>query len=569
MQYKRLGEVLIAAGTISEEELQKGLALQKGTKKRLGSVLIENGIITEKELLDALQMQLGLDYVDLTKINIPTELAQVVPKNMAKQYQIVPVRVVKDELYLAMSDPLNFYAIEEVRKAVHKRIVPMVSTASSIEHAIQTLYSNENAARAIEEMKREAAANGDSSAVVDAAFITNQLGDDSVNSAPTIRLVNSIIERAVVERASDIHIEPHEDGLRVRMRIDGMMRDILNVPKDLQSPVISRLKVVSGLDISEKRVPQDGRFNVKIKDKDIDLRVSTLPTVYGEKIVARLLDKSGGNLDKSKIGLSGPDLDKYEMMLRISSGVLLIVGPTGSGKSTTMYCMIGDLNTKEVNLVSLEDPVEYNIDGVNQVQINEKTGMTFAAGLRAILRQDPDIIAVGEIRDGETAEIAMRAAITGHIVISTIHTNDAVGTIERLKDIGVEPYMIAGALKGVISQRLVRRICPHCRKAYKPDPEELEILGLDANAEETFYRGAGCPECFDTGYRGRIAVFEMLPVTREVRMLIEHGAGREQIEKELKSKEAGFISLHDNGVRLVREGITTSSEVLRVINEEL
>ena len=563
MQYKRLGEVLIAAGTITEEELQRGLALQKGTKQRLGTVLIENGIITEKELLDALQMQLGLDFVDLTKINIPTELAQVVPKNMAKQYQIVPVRVVKDELYLAMSDPLNFYAIEEVRKATHKRVVPMVSTASSIEYAIQTLYSNENAARAIEEMKREAAANGDSSAVVDSAFVTNQLGEDSVNSAPTIRLVNSIIERAVNERASDIHIEPHEEGLQVRMRIDGMMRDILTVPKDLQNPVISRLKVVSGLDISEKRIPQDGRFNVKIKEKDIDLRVSTLPTVYGEKIVARLLDKTGGNLDKTKIGLSGPDLDKYEMMLRISSGVLLIVGPTGSGKSTTMYCMIGDLNTKEVNLVSLEDPVEYNIDGVNQVQINEKTGMTFAAGLRAILRQDPDIIAVGEIRDGETAEIAMRAAITGHIVISTIHTNDAVGTIERLQDIGVEPYMIASALKGVISQRLVRRICPHCRQQYKPDAEELEMIGLPADTDETFYRGKGCPECFNTGYRGRIAVFEML------RGLIEKGAGRDVIEKELKSADSGFISLHDNGVRLVREGITTSSEVLRVINEEL
>ncbi len=561
--------MLIAAGTITDEELQKGLALQKGTKQRLGTVLIENGIITEKELLDALQMQLGLDFVDLTKINIPTELAQVVPKNMAKQYQIVPIRVVKDELYLAMSDPLNFYAIEEVRKAVHKKIVPMVATASSIDHAIQTLYSNENAARAIEEMKREAAANGENAAVVDSAFVTNQLGDDSVNSAPTIRLVNSIIERAVNERASDIHIEPHEDGLQVRMRIDGMMRDILNVPKDLQSPVISRIKVVSGLDISERRIPQDGRFNVKIKDKDIDLRVSTLPTVYGEKIVARLLDKSGGNLDKTKIGLSGPDLEKYEMMLRISSGVLLIVGPTGSGKSTTMYCMIGDLNTKEVNLVSLEDPVEYNIDGVNQVQINEKTGMTFAAGLRAILRQDPDIIAVGEIRDGETAEIAMRAAITGHIVISTIHTNDAVGTIERLQDIGVESYMIAGALKGVISQRLVRRICPHCRKPYKPDAEELEMLGMDPDADETFYRGAGCPECFNTGYRGRIAVFEMLPITRPVRAMIEHKAGREEIEKALKDKETGFVSLHDNGMRLVREGITTSREVLRVINEEL
>ena len=561
--------MLLAAGTITEEELQRGLALQKGTKQRLGTVLIENGIITEKELLDALQMQLGLDYVDLTKINIPTELAQVVPKNMAKQYQIVPVRAVKDELYLAMSDPLNFYAIEEVRKAVHKRIVPMVSTASSIEHAIQTLYSNENAARAIEEMKREAAANGENNAVVDSAFVTNQLGEDSVNSAPTIRLVNSIIERAVNERASDIHIEPHENGLQVRMRIDGMMRDILNVPKDLQNPVISRIKVVSGLDISEKRVPQDGRFNVKIKEKDIDLRVSTLPTVYGEKIVARLLDKTDGNLDKSKIGLSGPDLEKYEMMLRISSGVLLIVGPTGSGKSTTMYCMIGDLNTKEVNLVSLEDPVEYNIDGVNQVQINEKTGMTFAAGLRAILRQDPDIIAVGEIRDGETAEIAMRAAITGHIVISTIHTNDAVGTIERLQDIGVEPYMIASALKGVISQRLVRRICPHCRQQYKPDAEELEMIGLPTDTDEVFYRGKGCPECFNTGYRGRIAVFEMLPITREVRGLIEKGAGRDVIEKELKSADSGFISLHDNGVRLVREGITTSSEVLRVINEEL
>lgn len=561
--------MLIAAGTITDEELQKGLALQKGSKQRLGTVLIENGIITEKELLDALQMQLGLDFVDLTKINIPTELAQVVPKNMAKQYQIVPIRVVKDELYLAMSDPLNFYAIEEVRKAVHKKIVPMVATASSIDHAIQTLYSNENAARAIEEMKREAAANGENAAVVDSAFVTNQLGDDSVNSAPTIRLVNSIIERAVNERASDIHIEPHEDGLQVRMRIDGMMRDILNVPKDLQSPVISRIKVVSGLDISERRIPQDGRFNVKIKDKDIDLRVSTLPTVYGEKIVARLLDKSGGNLDKTKIGLSGPDLEKYEMMLRISSGVLLIVGPTGSGKSTTMYCMIGDLNTKEVNLVSLEDPVEYNIDGVNQVQINEKTGMTFAAGLRAILRQDPDIIAVGEIRDGETAEIAMRAAITGHIVISTIHTNDAVGTIERLQDIGVESYMIAGALKGVISQRLVRRICPHCRKPYKPDAEELEMLGMDPDADETFYHGAGCPECFNTGYRGRIAVFEMLPITRPVRAMIEHKAGREEIEKALKDKETGFVSLHDNGMRLVREGITTSREVLRVINEEL
>lgn len=568
MAYRRLGELLIAAGTITEEELNRGLALQKGTKERLGTVLIKNGIITEDNLIEALQMQLGIEFIDLTKVNIPIEMAQAVPKNIAKQYQVVPVKVVNGELYLAMSDPLNFYAIEEVRKAVRKKVVPMVATASAIEHAIQVLYGNEGAAKAIEEMKREAATGNETAVSTDFSFVANQLGDDAVNSAPTIRLVNSIIERAITERASDIHLEPHETELRVRMRIDGMMRDILTVPRNLQGSVISRLKVMSGMDIAERRVPQDGRFNVVIKSKNIDLRVSTLPTVYGEKIVARLLDKSGGKLSKEAIGLEGPDLEKYEKMIHCRSGVVLIVGPTGSGKSTTMYTMIDDLNTREVNLVTLEDPVEYNIDGINQVQINEKTGMTFANGLRSILRQDPDIIAVGEIRDGETAEIAMRAAITGHVVLSTIHTNDAVGTIDRLKDIGVEPYLISSALRGVISQRLVRRICPQCRKAYTPTEEELDALGLKSDSNMEFYKGEGCPNCFDTGYRGRIAVFEMLPITRKVRTMIADGSSRAQIEEELKSPEAGFVSLRENALRLVKEGITTSDEITRVINAE-
>ena len=568
MAYMRLGELLIAAGTITEEELNRGLALQKGTKERLGTVLIKNGIITEDNLIEALQMQLGIEFVDLTKVNIPIEMAQAVPKNIARQYQVVPVKIVKGELYLAMSDPLNFYAIEEVRKAVRKKVVPMVATVSAIEHSIQVLYGNEGAAKAIEEMKREAATSNEAAVSTDSSFVANQLGDDAVNSAPTIRLVNSIIERAITERASDIHLEPHETELRVRMRIDGMMRDILTVPRNLQGSVISRLKIMSGMDIAERRVPQDGRFNVVIKSKNIDLRVSTLPTVYGEKIVARLLDKSGGKLSKEAIGLEGADLEKYEKMIHCRSGVILIVGPTGSGKSTTMYTMIDDLNTREVNLVTLEDPVEYNIDGINQVQINEKTGMTFASGLRSILRQDPDIIAVGEIRDGETAEIAMRAAITGHVVLSTIHTNDAVGTIDRLKDIGVEPYLISSALRGVISQRLVRRICPQCRKAYTPTEEELDTLGLKPDINMEFYRGEGCPNCFDTGYRGRIAVFEMLPITRRVRTMIADGSSRAQIEEELKSPEAGFVSLRENALRLVKEGITTSSEITRVINEE-
>ena len=570
MAYKRLGEVLIAAGVITEADLERGLALQKGSKERLGTVLIANGIITEEHLMEALQLQLGVDFVDLTKVNIPVELAQLVPKNIARAYQVVPVKVMMDELYLAMSDPLNFYAMEEVQKAVRKKVVPVLATADAIEHAMQVLYGNEGAAKAIEEMKREAAERGAGRSDDDYAFVSNKIDDESVNSAPTIRLVNSIIERAVTERASDIHLEPQEFVMQVRIRVDGLMRDTLTVPKDLQGSVISRLKIMAGLNIAERRIPQDGRCNIKVKQKDIDLRVSTLPTVYGEKIVVRLLDKTGGAITKDAIGMSGDDLEKYEKMIRCRSGVILIAGPTGSGKSTTMNAMIGDLNRREVNLVTLEDPVEYNIEGVNQVQINEKTGMTFANGLRAILRQDPDIIAVGEIRDGETAEIAMRAAITGHVVLSTVHTNDAVGTIERLIDIGVEPYLVASALRGVISQRLVRRLCPHCKEAYQPSAEELQDLGIADGACMQFYRSKGCPKCFDTGYHGRIAVFEFLPVDRAIRTMISDGSARAQIEAYLKdaAQKTGFISLRDNGLRLLAEGVTSVEELLRVIAVE-
>ena len=430
-------------------------------------------------------------------------------------------------------------------------------------------FVNEKLLKAIEEMKMESAASANGDSVTPAtAFTTNVIGDDSVSNAPTIRLVNSIIERAVDERASDIHIEPREEDLYVRMRIDGLMREILTVPKDLQNSVISRIKVISGLDISEKRVPQDGRFNVHVRGKDIDLRVSTLPTVYGEKIVARLLDKSDGRVTKEKVGLTGRDEEIFDKMMKWHSGVILLVGPTGSGKTTTMYAMINELNKPEVNLVTLEDPVEYNVDGVNQVQINEKTGMTFAAGLRAILRQDPDIVAVGEIRDGETAEIAMRAAITGRLVLSTIHTNDAVGTIERLQDIGVEPYLTASALRGIISQRLVRRICPHCKTAYDPSIEELEDLRLPKRPGMKFYRGTGCPECFNTGYRGRAAIFEMLPMNQAVREMISEKERRSVIEEKLKSADSGFVSMRENAIRMMLEGVTTVEEVMRVTNEE-
>lgn len=564
MAYKRLGDLLIAAGTITPEELDMGLQRQKETKERLGAALISAGIITEAELIEALRLQLGIEYIDLSKTTIPISLAQVVPKNIAKQFQVVPVRMERDELYLAMSDPMNFYAIEEVKKAVRKKIVPMIATTEGVEHAILVLYGNEGAARAIEAMKREAPTEEDNG---EEAQFTGNILNDNINDAPTIRLVNSIIERAILERASDIHIEPKEKELQVRMRIDGVLRKILTIPKNLQNSVISRLKIMSGMDIAERRVPQDGRFNVKNKKREFDLRVNSLPTVYGEKIVARLLDKRAGYLTPDSIGLMGDNLKKYQRAIHCTSGVILIAGPTGSGKSSTMNTMISQLNTEEVNVVTLEDPVEYNIDGVNQVQINEKTGMDFANGLRAILRQDPDIIAVGEIRDGETAQISMRAAITGHVVLSTIHTNDAVGTIERLEDIGVEPYLIATALRAVISQRLVRRICPKCKKSYEATAEEVRRLGLSTEHKHIFYRGEGCADCFNTGYLGRIGVFEILEITPEIRPLISRQAGRPAIEQELASAHSEFKTLRENAIQLVEEGITTAEEVQRVIYE--
>ena len=566
MAYKRLGELLIAAGAITEEDLQRGLELQRGTKERLGAILIENGILTEQRLIEALQAQLGIDFVDLSRVTIPTELGQLITKAMAVQYNVVPVRLERNELYLAMSDPMNIFAIEDVRKAIRKKVIPMVATRSGIERAIEILYSNEGAAKAIAAMKRRVSAAAETAPVQD-PFAANRLGDEAAGSGPAVQLVNSMIELAVTERASDIHLEPWEREMKVRMRIDGLMRAILPVPRDIQASVISRIKIMSGLDISEHRIPQDGRFNVRVKNKDIDLRVSTLPTVYGENIVIRLLDKSGGRLTEEAIGLTGPDFEKYLQMLRHRSGMVLLVGPTGSGKTTTMYAIINRLNTPDICMTTLEDPVEYNVEGVHQVQVNEKTGMTFAAGLRSILRQDPDIIAVGEIRDGETAEIAMRSAITGHRVFSTIHTNDALGTIDRLRDIGVEPYVIASALKGVISQRLVRRICPTCREAYEPTEEEVSDIGLQYRPGMRFYRGAGCPECFSTGYRGRIGVFEMLVLNREIRRLVYAQADHDTLEATLK-RQGGFVTLQQNAQRLVLEGVTTSAEVLRVVNED-
>ncbi len=556
MKSKRLGDILISDGLLTQEQLEEALAQQKQTHERLGAVLIEYGYITEKELIDALRNQLGIDFIDLTKTTIDPSMSRYIPKALAQEYEIVPIQVVRDNLFIAMSDPLNFMAIERARNTSRKNIVPMIASSAAVKHAINILYENVNAAEAMAAMRAEAGIRED--AVVESE-------QDAAEEGPTIRLVNSIIERAMVESCSDIHIEPTEGDMQIRMRIDGRLHKVLTIPADLKDSVISRIKVMSHMNIVERRIPQDGRINMKVKGRDVDMRVNTLPTIFGEKIVIRILGKDEKMLTRQGIGMVfAEDNIKVDRLLANTSGVIMIVGPTGSGKTSTMFTLIREMLNESTNLVTLEDPVEYNIPGATQVQINEKVGLTFASGLRAILRQDPDIICVGEIRDGETAQIAMRAAITGHLVITTIHTEDAVTAIDRLKDMGVEPYLISAGLRGIISQRLLRRVCPHCRTEYTPDQKILEISPIKMLPGQKFYHGKGCDQCFHTGYRGRIGAFEILLMNDELRRAITSNADK-QAFRETAARTSGYVTMMQNAEKLVEEGITTVEEVERTI----
>lgn len=556
MKSKRLGDILITDGVLTQEQLDQALAQQKGTRQRLGTVLIENGYITERQLIDALRNQLGIDFIDLTKTTIDPSMSQYIPKALAQEYEIVPIQVVRDNLFLAMSDPLNFMAIERARNTSRKNIVPMIATTAAVKHAINILYENVNAAEAMAAMRAEAGIRED--AVIESEQTPGEEG-------PTIRLVNSIIERALVENCSDIHIEPTDSDMNIRMRIDGRLHQILTIPADLKDSVVSRIKVMSHMNIVERRIPQDGRINMKVKGRDVDMRVNTLPTIFGEKIVIRILGKDEKMLTRQGIGMIfAEDNAKVDRLLANTSGVIMIVGPTGSGKSSTMFTLIREMLNESTNLVTLEDPVEYNIPGATQVQINEKVGLTFASGLRAILRQDPDIICVGEIRDGETAQIAMRAAITGHLVITTIHTEDAVSAIDRLKDMGVEPYLISAGLRGVISQRLLRRVCPNCRTEYVPDEKLLAVSPIKMVPGRHFYHGKGCDQCFHTGYRGRIGAFEILLMNDALRRDITSNADK-QTFRETAERTSEYVSMMENAEKLVDQGITTVEEVERTI----
>lgn len=543
------------AGIISEGQLQKALELQEKDGGKLGKILIDNNFVTESQVMEVLEFQLGIPFIDLNEIDISPEIQRLIPYQLIYRHNVVPVKLELTLLYVAMDDPLNFIAIEDLRMATNYEIVPVISFSEAIKSTINRLYGSETADKAIQEFQQEKEKSNMGSGS------TQDVQSLEVDSAPIVRLVNSMIEQAAISRASDIHVEPLENDFRVRFRVDGNLGLSQSLPKEAQSAVITRIKILAGLDIAEKRVPQDGRCDYKVRDKVLNLRVSVLPTIHGEKVVMRILDKTNFLIPKERLGFTKNNLTKFDELLQNPHGIILITGPTGSGKSTTLYTMLSELNKISDNIMTVEDPVEYMIDGLNQVQVNIKAGLTFAGALRSFLRQDPDIIMLGEIRDAETVDVAIRAAITGHLVLSTLHTNDAVSSISRLIDMGVPPYMIAVSLMGVISQRLVRRLCTQCSIKYVPAEHELKFLALSPG-EYQFKQPVGCSLCNQTGYKGRVAVHEILTVSREMRDMIATNASNSKLLDHAINN--GMTTLKQESIRLIKDGITSFNEVMDI-----
>ncbi len=549
----KLGELLVYAGKITESQLYDVLGIQKKTGKKLGEILVAEKYVTENDIIEVLEFQLGIPHVDLDKYEINIDVATIIPENIVRKYELIAIDKKDNLLIVAMVDPLNIFALDDVKLSVKCEIQPVISSKDKILMIIEKFYSKETTKKVVEEFQERFlpidTEDADESEILEVA------------SAPIVKLLNTIIEQAIRERASDIHIEPSSEDVRVRFRIDGDLREITRLSKNSLPGIITRIKIMGRMNIAEKRLPQDGRVETKIVGKDIDMRISTLPTVYGEKTVIRLLDRTSFIFTKNTLGLREKDLATFNKILYQPYGMLLVTGPTGSGKTTTLYTVLHELNQEEKNIITIEDPVEYKLDGINQVQVNTKAGLSFASGLRSVLRQDPDIIMVGEIRDTETAKIAIRAAITGHYVLSTVHTNDSPSTVARLIDMGIEPYLVSSAIIGIVSQRLVKKLCPKCKKPYKATGINKEILGVNSKDELTLYMPNGCSSC-NNGYRGRTAVYEIMPINEEIRYLIGHGANIDSLRN--KAIEEGMTTLLESASELAIEGITSFDEVLRV-----
>ena len=548
---KRLGDILIESGFLSAAELSEALANSKETGKRLGEIIVEMGLMTEFDILRAVSSQYNYPIIDLTSIDIDPKATALFDEKYCLENGVLPIGFDGDNLVVAIDDPMNILTMDDLQFRSGYNITPMLATKTSIEEAVKVNYGKEEATKAAEELGIDMSSDIDG--------LDSELSE-AVNSAPVVKLVNSMIDYAIRAGSSDIHIEPMEDRVRVRIRIDGVMQEVMSNPLAAKDAITTRIKILGGMNIAEKRIPQDGRIRTEINGEPVDMRVSILPCITGEKTVIRLLAKNDGNLNRKFLGISDHNNALIDKIVKVPQGVCLVSGPTGSGKTTTLYTILSEKNTPETNIITAEDPVEIRIPGLNQCQINSKAGMTFASALRSILRQDPDIVLVGEIRDGETAEIAMRAAITGHLVFSTIHTNDAVSSINRLIDMGIEPYMVSTAVVGVISQRLVRRICTNCRKAYEPDPALKEQLKLEDG--QKLYHGEGCTDCNGSGYKGRIAIHEIICMTKGMKMLLEKRATEEEMR--VLAVSEGTQMLFDSAKALVLEGISTVEEMNRV-----
>ena len=549
----RLGELLLQAGKVDEAQLEEALTLQVDSNRRIGEILIGLGHVKEKDIIEILEYQLGIPHIDLERHYIDREVPNLVSESLARENLLIPVRLSGDTLTVAMSDPLNLIVIEDIKKSTGFDVKPVLASDRDIQNAIGRHFGGKNAEKAVEDFKREFESTREEA---------EHSLMEAVNNAPIVRLVDSIIHQAVQQKASDIHIEPGEDALRIRCRIDGDLRNLMQPAQQTHGAIVARIKIMSGMDIAERRLPQDGRMEVELAGQAYDLRISTVPTIFGEKIVIRILDRNSFLKDKNEIGFTENNLKRFESLIRTNNGILLLTGPTGSGKSTTLYTILGELNDSRKNILTIEDPVEYKMAGINQMQVNTKAGLTFANGLRSMLRQDPDILMVGEIRDSETAEIAIRAAITGHLVLSTLHTNSAPATIDRLSDMGIEPYLVSSSLVGVVAQRLVKLVCPYCRETYEPDRKDLELLGGPEREVRTLHRGKGCSYCSGTGYRGRTAIHEILIMDRTLRRLALERAGNDAITDYAIAN--GMTTLRENARSLVLSGATTLDEYIKV-----
>jgi len=557
---QRIGDILLKKGLVDNLQLEEAIKAQNtGDKRKLGRILVESGHLNKEELTKILEYIYETEYIDLSNYIIYPEVINIIPQKIAVQYNLIPISKNNGELTIAMANPLDVYAIDFVRSHTKiKNIKLMMASEEDISTAISSYYELGEYEDIIEKFSTE---------------VTLQTDEDEEDlrkieslsrEAPIIQLVNMLIVQGVKERASDIHVEPNESGLIIRFRIDGILHDIKNLPNKIKSAIISRIKILSKMDIAERRLPQDGRFQIKFGSREVDLRVSSLPTVFGEKIVLRLLDKSKGLITLNSVGFLPKQLEDFRSIINSSYGIILITGPTGSGKSTTLYAVLNEINSTNKNIITVEDPVEYKLKRINQVQMKSKINLTFATTLRSILRQDPDIIMVGEIRDTETAQIAVQAALTGHLVLSTLHTNDAASTLNRLMDMQVEPFLISSSIIGVIAQRLVRVICEKCKEEYTPSEEVINMLKKENYIDRSvkLYRGKGCALCNNTGYFGRTSIFEIILLDEEIRSLIVSKASSNVI-KEVALKN-GMKTLRASGMEKALKGITTIEEVLRV-----